>query len=310
VKGDTGHWDRFCFGIKVALIGDEGKAKCNMKHFAFHLMVRTHMTQSEFNKDLMMGNQVRINLATMADTVNRLADDAQKGEGFTIFTLNLDHLVKLRVDKLFRSAYLRAKYVTADGWPIVWLARRKGALLERTTGADLVEPLCERAAQRGLPVYFFGSSDESLQAAADYLKKRYPSLVIAGMEAPQYGFDVTSPDADEAIEHIAQSGARLCFLALGAPKQELFADRAYATQPDIGYLCIGAALDFLAGHQQRAPEIMQKTGTEWLYRLATNPRRLAVRYGHSALIFAEMMVRQFLRRPDKILDFSVAELKK
>ena len=246
----------------------------------------------------------------MDETVSRLADDAHQGKGFTIFTLNLDHLVKLRVDKAFRAAYLRAKYITADGWPVVWLARRKGALLERTTGADLVEPLCEQAARKGMSVYFFGSSDKSLEAASDYLLKRYPGLKIAGTQSPEYGFDPTSKLADEAIERIAQSGAGLCFLALGAPKQELFADRAYEKQNKIGYLCIGAALDFLAGHQQRAPRWMQKTGTEWLYRLLTNPRRLVGRYTSNALLFGEMVVRQFIGRPDKTLDFSVADLKK
>ena len=259
---------------------------------------------------LVLQNQLRINLATMDETVNQLADDAIEGKGFTIFTLNLDHLVKLRVDKLFRAAYNRAKYVTADGWPIVWLARRKGALLERTTGADLVEPLCEQAAKRGIPVYFFGSTTHSLQAAETYLKERYPALQIVGIESPEYDFDPDSDAAKEAIERISQSGARLCFLALGAPKQELFADRAFGKSSKVGYLCIGAALDFLAGDQQRAPMWMQKTGTEWLYRLAKNPRRMIDRYVRSALVFAEMAIRQLINSPDKVLDFSVADLKK
>ncbi|MCF6197889.1 MAG: WecB/TagA/CpsF family glycosyltransferase [Hyphomicrobiaceae bacterium] len=254
--------------------------------------------------------QVRVNLATMDETVARLADDAQKGKGFTIFTLNLDHLVKLRFDKLFRAVYLRAKYVTADGWPVVWLARRKGAALERTTGADLVEPLCKEAARRGVPVYFFGSSEQSLQDATAYLTKRYPGLEIVGQEAPAYGFSPTGKEADLAIERISQSGAGLCFLALGAPKQELFADRAYLKSGHVGFLCIGAALDFLGGHQQRAPLFMQKTGTEWFYRLVMNPRRLIGRYTKSALVFAEIVARQLLDRSDNKIDFSIWDLKK
>ena len=268
------------------------------------------MIQNVMKQDHSSPKQLRINLATMDETVDRLAQDVQKGKGFTIFTLNLDHLVKLRVDKLFRAAYSRAKYVTADGWPIVWLAKNKGAAMERTAGADLVDPLCERAAIKGLPVYFFGSCEASLQAAAKVLQKRYPDLLIAGMSSPDYGFDPCSARADEAIEQIERSGAKLCFVALGAPKQELFADRAYKAEGEIGYLCIGAALDFLAGHQVRAPLLMRKTGTEWLYRLATNPRRLFGRYASSALLFGEMVVRQIFHRPDDVLDFSVSELKK
>ncbi len=253
---------------------------------------------------------LRINLASMDETIDRLISRVENGLGFTLFTLNLDHLVKLRKDQAFRSAYERASHVTADGWPIVWLARRKGASLQRTTGADLVEPLCRQAAKRGLPVYFFGSSPKSLQRAADHLQKSCPGLKIAGMEAPPFGFDVTSDKADRAMERIASSGAALCFVALGAPRQELFADRAFAAHDRTGYLCIGAALDFLAGHQQRAPLWMQNTGTEWLYRLLTNPRRLLGRYASSALIFAEMALRQTFNRPDKTLDFSITDLKK
>jgi len=254
--------------------------------------------------------KVRINLANMDETVARLAQDAENGKGFTIFTLNLDHLVKLRFDKLFRAVYLRAKYVTADGWPVVWLGRRKGGVLERTTGADLVVPLCKEAAKRRVSVYFFGSSDRVLQDAKTYLTGLYPDLEVVGLEAPEYGFSPFSKEADLAIERISKSGAGLCFLALGAPKQEFFADRAFGKCNKVGFLCIGAALDFLGGHQERAPLWMQKTGTEWLFRLIKNPRRLIGRYTRSALVFAEMVARQLLGRPDNKIDFSIWDLKK
>lgn len=255
-------------------------------------------------------SRLRINMATMDGTVRQLAADAVAGRGFTMFTLNLDHLVKLRVDKAFRAAYEAATYVSADGWPIVYLARRKGARLERTTGADMVEPLCAEAARRGIPVYLFGSSDTSLATAAARLKRRHPGLVVAGMEAPPYGFDPRSPDAEAAADRIRASGARLCFLALGAPKQELFATMALARHPGIGFLCIGAALDFIAGHQERAPEFMQRTGTEWLFRLIANPRRLAGRYAQSALLFARLLLLDRIGWRDAELDFSVTDLPK
>jgi exopolysaccharide biosynthesis WecB/TagA/CpsF family protein len=252
---------------------------------------------------------LRINLAHMDEAVQRLADDAQMGCGFTLFTLNLDHMLKIRINKLFRAAYARATYVSADGWPIVWLARRKGVSLERTTGADLVKPLCKEAAERGLKVYFLGSDERSLARAGAKLQQLYPGLEIVGMSSPQ-NFDPCSASADRAIEQIASSKADLCFLAFGAPKQELFADRAHNFTGHVGYLCIGAALDFIAGSQQRAPQWMQKTGTEWLYRLSQNPRRLATRYGGSLMIFAEMTLRQLSGHPDKDLDFTVGDIKK
>ena len=201
--------------------------------------------------------QIRVNLGTMDETVEKVCNDAQQGRGFSLFTLNLDHLVKLRLIPAFRAAYLRARYVTADGWPVVWLGRRKGADVQRTAGADLIEPLCAEAAKRGLPVYLFGSSAVALRDAAEHLTGRFPALKIVGTESPDYDFRPDSPAADQAIERMARSKAALCFVALGAPKQELFADRAATRCPDMGFLCIGAALDFLGGHQQRAPHWMQ-----------------------------------------------------
>lgn len=268
------------------------------------------MTLIAFDTMISEPTGLRINLANLPQAVERLANDAVAGRGFTIFTLNLDHLVKLRIDEAFRAAYSAATYVSADGWPIVFMARRKGAKLERTTGADMVEPLCAEAAKRGIPVYFFGSSEGALDKAAERLQARHPGLQIAGMEAPAYGFDPCSRSAAEASERIAASGARLCFIALGAPKQELFAQKAHAIHPQIGFLCVGAALDFIAGDQERAPRLMQKTGTEWLFRLVSNPRRLAGRYARSALLFAELMAMQLFGRPDSALDFSVQDLPK
>lgn len=231
-----------------------------------------------------------INVATLEDAVALAADAAEAARPFTVFTLNLDHLVKLRRNEAFRAAYEKADLVTADGAPVVALARRQGADIQRTTGADLVAPLCQEAARRGLPVYLFGSRAPVLEAAASELSLRCGGrLKVTGVDAPPQGFDPEGPDFDIAINRLVASRARLCFVALGAPKQELFAARARARGIRCGFICIGAALDFLAGEQRRAPLFMQALNLEWLWRLMTNPRRLATRYGECALLLADLM---------------------
>lgn len=240
----------------------------------------------------------KINLATLDETVARCMERARAGRGFTLFTLNLDHLVKRRADAAFRAAYARADLVTADGAPVVRLARRQGARLERTTGADLVDPLCAAAARAGTPVYFYGSSTEALERAARELTARHPGLIVAGLDAPPMGFDPRSPAAERAGAAIAASGARICFLALGAPKQEVLADRLARRHPGVGFVCIGAALDFIAGAQNRAPRFFQNNGLEWLWRLGADPRRLAARYARCAALLADLaLVEAFRRRP-------------
>lgn len=227
---------------------------------------------------------VGINVPTMHKAVELIARACQERQSFTVFTLNLDHCVKLRGDGVFREAYQRARFVTADGFPIVALGRLLGQQLYRTTGADMVDPLCATAAEHRIPVFMMGTSDSVLRRASTILDQRHPGLVMRGTYAPSGDFDPHSSEAAEAIARIRMSGARLCFVALGAPKQELFADRAAKELDGVGFACVGGALDFIAGHQVRAPLVFRKAGAEWLWRLATNPRRLATRYVRCAAL--------------------------
>jgi exopolysaccharide biosynthesis WecB/TagA/CpsF family protein len=237
-----------------------------------------------------------VNIATQTELIEKILDRMKSRRGFTLFTLNLDHLVKRRANTAFRHAYERATFVTADGAPIVALARRDHVRIERTTGADLILPLCDAAARDGVPVYFFGSTRYSLERAIAQLSKFFPTLDIRGYDAPSAGFDPFSATAEMAGSKIARSGARLCFVALGAPKQELFADRMAATHDGIGFLCIGAALDFLSGEQVRAPQALRRTGLEWAWRLFGDPRRMALRYARCAALLTDLAILQPLQR--------------
>lgn len=231
-----------------------------------------------------------INIASLDIAVRATIERSRAGLGFRFFTLNLDHLVKRRENAAFRSAYEAAEFVTADGMPVMVLARRQGAsVIRRTTGADLVAPLCRAAAVAGIPVAFFGSDAATLERARAVLTAASPALQIAHVEAPPFGFDPHSAEADAAAERIARSGARIVLVALGAPKQELFSMHASLQHPKLGFVCVGAALDFLAGTQTRAPTFFQNTGLEWLWRLAGNPGRLSQRYAKCVAMLAALL---------------------
>jgi N-acetylglucosaminyldiphosphoundecaprenol N-acetyl-beta-D-mannosaminyltransferase len=214
-------------------------------------------------------------------------------ESFMVFTLNLDHLVKLRRNNAFREAYARAKYVTADGFPVVTLARLSGFHIERTTGADLIEPTCEIAAQRNLPIFLIGSTLPALSASASYLMNRFPRLDIRGAFAPPPNFDPNSRLADEVIAMLSAAEVRLCFVALGAPRQELFSAKAMERTAGICFLPIGAGLDFIAGAQKRSPKLLQDLHLEWAWRLVQEPRRLARRYALCAILFLELLLKHY-----------------
>ena len=230
-----------------------------------------------------------IHLTNLAGAIARIVDRAQTQTGFTVFTLNLDHLVKLRTHSAFQEAYRTADLVTADGEPVAWLARFQNADVTRTTGADLFLPLVKAAARTELPIYMFGSTLAVLTKTSERLKSETRGRIkIAGIASPSGQFDPEGPEADTAIAAVKASGARLCFVALGAPKQEVFAARAVAQGCTAGFVCIGAAVDFVAGVQVRAPVVFQRYGMEWAWRLANNPQRLAKRYADCARVLIDV----------------------
>jgi len=234
---------------------------------------------------------ISINVPSIPAAVDSIMSAAEHGDNFSVCTLNLDHVVQLQNLPDFRAAYRRARFVTADGFPIVVLGRLLGASIERTTGADLVEPVCREAGKKQLPVFLLGSNEQTLAKTAERLSARFKGLRIAGCYAPGPNFEPYSEDADIAVERIRASGAKLCFVALGAPRQELFAARCLDELDGTGMLCVGAALEFIAGTQTRAPSITQKTGLEWAWRMLSEPRRLGPRYARCMAAVPQLLAR-------------------
>jgi N-acetylglucosaminyldiphosphoundecaprenol N-acetyl-beta-D-mannosaminyltransferase len=245
--------------------------------------------------------EVQVNLTTMQRTLDAVGDKARAGEGFTLFTVNLDHVVKLNQNRLFREAYERANFITADGWPIVWLIQQQyGRGVERTTGADLLEPMCKLAAEQGHPLYFIGPSPASQKAGLSILAERYPGLIVAGAEAPMLPAVLDEVTLDAFAERINASGARVCILSLGAPKQEVLADALFQRCPKVGFLCVGAALDFISGHAARAPRLFQSVGMEWFWRMVNDPKRLALRYASCGVALVKLALPTMFRKNTKL----------
>lgn len=233
------------------------------------------------------------NRAALLAAVERLLVD---GKGFTVATLNLDHLVKLRRDAAFREAYLATGLVVADGNPVVWLSHLQGRGVGLVPGSELVEPLCAMAARLGVPVAMLGATQAALDTAADRLEASHPGLRVVLRHAPPFGYDPDGGPAGDDINRIAGSGARLCFLALGAPKQERLAVRAARLVPGCGFVSVGAGLDFIAGTQIRAPRWVRRLALEWVWRVVHDPTRLAARYAACIAIMPRLVLDSLHRR--------------
>ncbi|MCV3273799.1 WecB/TagA/CpsF family glycosyltransferase [Roseobacter sinensis] len=242
----------------------------------------------------MSADGVYVNALSRSGLLQDVERRFEQQRGFCIATLNLDHVVKLQQDPAFRAAYKRHSHVTADGNPIIWLSWLAGTQMELLPGSDLIAPVVALAAAQNVPLALLGATQSSLDRAAEALKAAHPGLRVVASVSPAMGFDPTGAEADRCIAQLRESGARLCLLALGAPKQEIFAARAADQLPETGFMSIGAGLDFISGDQVRAPKWVRRIAAEWLWRLLQNPRRLTARYG-ACLALLPRLVRMALQ---------------
>lgn len=228
--------------------------------------------------------RIDVNIPTPAALETEISRRLAAREGFALATINLDHLVKLRASPDFARAYAAQDLVIADGWPIVALSRIAGRPVDLMPGSDMVVPLSRWAARSGARVALVGSTDETLKVARAALIARVPGLDIVYTLAPPMGFDPGGAEADAILSDLSAHDIALCLVALGAPKQELFAAHGRDVAPAIGFASIGAGLDFLSGRQVRAPRLMRRLGLEWLWRALSSPRRLIPRYARCLAI--------------------------
>jgi N-acetylglucosaminyldiphosphoundecaprenol N-acetyl-beta-D-mannosaminyltransferase len=171
----------------------------------------------------------------------------------------------------------RSGMTTPDGMPMVWAGRWAGAAIERVYGPDLMEATFARAAEEGWSSYFLGGAPGVADALLAHLAERYPGLKVAGAACPP--FRPLSAAEDRAlVDEVNAARPDIVWVALGTPKQErwMAEHRPLLDAPVL--VGVGAAFDLLAGTLPQAPRWMQRSGFEWAYRLAVEPRRLWRRY--------------------------------
>ncbi|MFV0292781.1 MAG: WecB/TagA/CpsF family glycosyltransferase [Paracoccus sp. (in: a-proteobacteria)] len=244
------------------------------------------------------GQVIRVNCTDREALLSGVAARMAANRGYALATLNVDHLEQLGRDEAFRRAYAAHDLICADGNPVVWLSRLAGQPVELVPGSELVHPLAEQAARHHTPVALISGTETSVRIAAERLDAAQPGQSEVMHSEPAFPCDPASSEAARLIARIANSGAQLCLLGLGAPRQERFAIRARDALKGVGFASVGAGLDFVSGQQRRAPEFMRRAKMEWLWRMLTNPRRLAARYARGFLILPGHARRALAERRD------------
>ncbi|WP_052065706.1 WecB/TagA/CpsF family glycosyltransferase [Thalassospira australica] len=190
----------------------------------------------------------------------------------------------VRNDALF-GALARADCLSADGMGIVWAARMMGIKVpERVTGIELMTDLLGHFAHDRVRVFLLGARQEVLDRLSVELPLRFPGLIIAGTH---HGYEM---DDQKLVKCVAQAKADALFVALPSPRKEIFVDH-FAPQTGCRFaMGVGGAFDVLAGEVKRAPIIWQRTGIEFLWRIACQPRYMIPRYAHGLSAFARMVL--------------------
>lgn len=227
---------------------------------------------------------VQIAVTDMEQTLALIAENLQTWKGEYICVSNVHTTVTAYEDPDYRQVQNGAVMALPDGGPLSAYSRRCGfPQAQRVTGPDLMRRILEESAEHGWRHYFYGSTEQTLDALRGWIARRYPGAVIAGMYSPPFR-PMTPEEDEEIVRKINETSPDFVWVGLGAPKQERWM-AAHRGRVHALMLGVGAAFDYEAGNIRRAPEWMQKHSLEWLYRMLQDPRRLIGRYLNTNLKF-------------------------
>lgn len=229
------------------------------------------------------------------ETLRTIDDMIASRRPHYLVTANVDFLVQAAHDVELRRILFDAHLVLCDGTPLVWASKLLGnPLPERVAGSDLVPLLLKVAAEKGYRPFFLGATPDSIETAVTKAKQQYPNLEVAGYYSPPFN-KLLEMDHEEIRDRILRAQPDLLFVGFGCPKQEKWINMHYRSLGVPVSVGVGGTIDFLAGRLARAPLWMQKSGTEWIFRLAQEPKRLLRRYAKDLWHFSRAIAAQCWR---------------
>jgi N-acetylglucosaminyldiphosphoundecaprenol N-acetyl-beta-D-mannosaminyltransferase len=254
----------------------------------------THMTdRPPIARTDVLGVRVSaINMRMALDEIDRWIENREQ---HYVCVTGVHGVMESQRDVGLCEIHNRAGLVTPDGMPLVWLSRLRGrSFVERVYGPDLMLACCDRSQVRGYRHFFYGGADGVADLLADRLKAKFPDLEIVGTWCPPFR-SLTEEEDEAVVQRINATGADFVWVGLSTPKQErwMAAHVGRLTAPVM--VGVGAAFDFHAGLKRQAPRWMQKSGLEWFFRLATEPRRLWRRYLVNNPSFVWLVLKDFGR---------------
>ena len=248
---------------------------------------------------------VNVASTSYAEVVAKAVEWAKTRQSRTVVFANVHVIMEAFDNPKLRNSLNAADLVNPDGVPLVWALKLLGnKQASRVYGPDCTLAMLEAAASNGIPVGFYGGSPDVLDKLSTEVRERYPEITISILISPPFRETTAEEDAD-FVQQITDSGTGILFIGLGCPKQELWMMSHAGRIPAVMF-AVGAAFDFIAGTKAQAPRWMMRSGTEWLFRLSTEPKRLYRRYAKQNPRFVWYFACQLAsQRRQKSLDLSI-----
>jgi N-acetylglucosaminyldiphosphoundecaprenol N-acetyl-beta-D-mannosaminyltransferase len=234
-----------------------------------------------------------INVEGACDLIKALA---RKSNGAYITVTGAHGIVESLYQAQIREAHQHAAAVVADGMPLAWLGRLLGfGTIGRVYGPDLMAGIFARAELRRLRHFFYGSTPVVTDKLVTALTTRFGEFNLVGVYSPPIR-PMGSVEEDEVISRIRDAQPDIIWVGLSTPKQEVWLrNHMHKIGHGVG-IGVGAAFDLVSGSVRQAPRIVQRSGCEWLFRLAMEPRRLFKRYAFVVPRFLLLMIETLLKQ--------------
>jgi len=218
-------------------------------------------------KETVLG--INVNTEGYDELMELAFERIEKKQKALVVAINPEKIIKAKEDPALKKLLNEAEIQIPDGIGVILASKiQKGQIRERVTGVDMMMKLCEEASKRGKPIFLYGGKPGVADAAKAKLELLFPSIKIVGTQ------DGYEKNEQKVIDRINEAQPDLLFVAMGSPKQENWIN---ANRDDLHptiYQGVGGSFDVLAGTVKRAPEIFQKFGLEWFYRLLKEPKRI------------------------------------
>ena len=207
-----------------------------------------------------------------------IVEHAQAHKSFGVSALAVHGLVESVKDPRLGQLVNRIDLVVPDGQPVRWALNsfHKVGMKDRVYGPTLTLHVLQKAAERNLNIFLYGSTASTLEKFQQFIETTYPGVRICGTHVDRFR-DATPEEDLQDIQKINASNAHIVLVGRGCPRQEKWV-ASHLGKVHAAMMAVGAAFDFHAGTVKQAPSWMQRNGLEWLFRLIQEPKRLWKRY--------------------------------